>query len=512
MLAERLSGPIRRTLGSRVGVLLALIAGAALPFAFSPFDYAVLAALSPALLFAIVASTDSRWVWRVGFAWGLGFFGVGVSWVFVSISEFGGGPIAGAAVTVGFVILLAAFPAVLAAATRLIPTRSTGADVLRLLVLLPVGWVLLEWVRSWLFTGFPWLLLGYAALDTPLAALAPVVGVYGLSAVWVVIAGVLAWFVLRPGWRRALPVALVFAAVGGVAQWGGTTWTERAGEPVEAAVVQGNVPQDIKWHPEYRGLIRDRYTAGTEAVLGADLIVWPETAIPEVFQDIATDYLEPVGDVVTAMGGTLITGTPYRDERADALYNSVIAMTPEQPTYHKRHLVPYGEYVPFRDVFGRSLDFLGAPMADFTPGPVPHALPTPVGPVGATVCYEIAYPRAVAATAGESALLVTVSNDAWFGDSLAPHQHFQKARMRALENERDLIRATNTGISGVIDAQGRVVERLPSFEQATGQATVTPRAGATPYTQYGELPVLLPGGLLFGALVLWGVWWRRSME
>lgn len=501
---------IARWLGAWPGLLLAALAGAVLPLAFAPMDHAALAVLSPAVLFAVAASAPPRRALQAGFLFGLGCFGVGVSWVFVSIDQFGGGPVAAAVVTAGFVVVLSVFPALTAAGGRLLPVGAWGRQGWTVLFLLPALWVLLEWVRSWLFTGFPWLLLGYAALDTPLASIAPVGGVYALSLVLAVTGGTLAWLLLRPGWRRALVVVGWLGVLGAGLAATDREWTEPTGATVEAALVQGNIPQDIKWHPDYQEAIRERYVELTTDVLGADLVVWPETAIPQLYHRVAEDFVEPIGDVVRAMGGTLILGVPYRDAARESMHNSIVAVNPQRSVYHKRHLVPYGEYVPFRDWFGRSLDFLGAPMADYEPGPTAHPLETPVGPLGATICYEVAYPRAVASTAGESVALLNVSNDAWFGDSLAPHQHFQKARMRSLENGRDMIRSTNTGISAVIDARGRVRERLPSFEPGAAIVEVRPRHGVTPYTRYGELPTLLfVGAVLLWSLV-WALWWRRT--
>ncbi len=495
---------------ARFSITLALLAGAALPFAFSPFDIAPLAVIAPAVLFLIWATAPRRRALQAAYAFGVGYFGVGVSWVFVSIHEYGGsGPVLSGLVTVGFVLLLAAFP-LLAAASALWLTRRAAVPAggaVGCLVVFPAVWVLAEWVRSWLFTGFPWILLGYAALDTPLQGLAPVVGVLGLSAVLAWLAGGVAWVVLRPGRRRggvlaAAAVGLLAASVAADRPWG-----EVDGDPVVTAVIQGNVPQDVKWLPQYRDAVRARYFGLTRERLGAELIVWPETAIPELFHRSAGEFLEPVAAMVRAAGGTLVSGVPYGEPGAGPMHNSIVAFNESPAFYHKRHLVPYGEYVPLRDLFGRRLDFLGAPMADYTPGPRPQPLPAGGYVLGATVCYEVAYPRAVAAALPEAQLLVNVSNDAWFGDSLAPHQHLQKARMRAVETRRWMVRSTNTGISAVIDHRGRVRERAPQFEATTLLASVEPRSGATPYVVLGDMPVLAAAGLGIVAVFLPG--WRR---
>ncbi len=497
-----------RLIAGRLGVLVAGLAGAGLPLAFAPLDWAVLAVLAPAVLFAVAALAPRRRALQAGYAFGLGQFGVGVSWVFVSINDYGGaGPVLSALVTLLFVAFLALFP-MLAVALGRVAGRSPGQ---RLLVTLPAAWVAVEWLRTWLFTGFPWLFVGYAALDTPLSGLAPVVGVLGLSALLVLLAGAAAWLVIAPGWRRGASVAALAVAVlaAGLAA-DRAVWTEPRGEPVRAALIQGNFSQDIKWDPAQLERIQTRYAELTAEHAGADLVLWPETAIPRRF-DTVQPYLEQVAGRVREAGGTLVLGVPYREWAPDGgtLHNSVVVLGEERSVYHKRHLVPYGEYVPFRDLFGRSLDFLGAPMADYTPGPRPEPLAVDDRlHLGATVCYEVAYPVAVRRTAGAVDLLVNVSNDAWFGDSLAPHQHLQKARMRSAEAGRWMLRATNTGITAVIGPDGEVVERRPQFEVTTLVTEVERRSGATPYARIGDGPLL---GLLAGALVLPGGlrWYAR---
>ncbi len=495
---------------ARFGVFAALLTGAALPLAFSPLDIAPLAVFSPAVLFLILAAAPRRRALQAAYVYGVGYFGVGVSWVFVSIHEFGGsGPVISGLVTAAFVLMLACFPLLVAAAALGIARyrRLSMGSAVVCLVVLPAAWVMAEWLRSWLFTGFPWALIGYAALDTPLQGLATVVGVPGLSAVLVWLAGGVAWLILRPGRRRS---AILVAAVSGLfaaSVAADRPWGQVDGDAVTAAVIQGNIPQDVKWLPQYRDAVRGQYLHLTQERLGAELIVWPETAIPEFFDQAAGEFLEPVGAAVREAGGTLVLGVPYGERGAGPIHNSIAALNETPAFYHKRHLVPYGEYVPFRDLFGRSLDFLGAPMADYTPGPPARPLPAGDHVLGATVCYEVAYARAVAAALPEAQLLVNVSNDAWFGDSLAPHQHLQKARMRSLETRRWMVRATNTGISAVIDHRGRVRARAPQFEATTLVAEVEPRAGTTPYVVLGDAPVV--GAAALALLITAGSGWRR---
>lgn len=484
------------------GVLGAGLAGGCLPLAFAPVDWAVLAVVAPAVLFYIADRAPLRRALQAGYAFGLGLFGVGVSWVFVSINDYGGaGALLSGLVTVGFVVLLAVFPLLVVLLGRWV----TGSAGVRLLLAFPAAWVLLEWVRIWLFTGFPWLFLGYAGLDTPLAGLAPVFGVLGGSLAVAGLAGVLAYVVLWPGRRAAagLAGALAVVCLAGIAA--DRAWNEPVGEPLEVALLQGNYPQDFKWDPANRKIIRQGYAQLTADNLGAELIVWPETALPELYANVATRFLEPLAARVREAGGILVLGIPRRDGSAagEPLYNSVAVMNKEPAFYAKHHLVPYGEYVPLRNIFGRSLDFLGAPMADYRRGPLPEAVAAGEGlQLGITVCYEAAYPQAVRRVAQGADLLVNVSNDAWFGDSLAPHQHLQKARQRAAETRRWMVRSTNTGITAVIDHFGTVVASGPQFERTVVTAQVERRSGKTPYMVVGDWPVVVILILTLGTLLV----------
>lgn len=487
-------------LASRWSLALALAAGAALPLAFAPFHWWWLALICPAVLFAIGAAAPEPVASRAGYLFGLGFYAVGVSWVYISIGRYGhSGPVLAILFTAVFVTVLALFPwACVKLARRLRP----GTGLAALALAFPLVWVLLEWVRTWLLTGFPWLLLGYSQADGPLTPLAPVVGVLGLSMILSLLAGGLAWLALAPSPRRLL-AGLVVASVGvaGVRLMD-RDWTAPAGPALSVALIQGNISQDRKWSPEYLQITLDRYRTLTERYWGVDLVVWPEAAVPSWYHKVSDSYLEPLADSGRAEGTELILGVPYFDREAGKAYNSIISLGAERGVYHKRHLVPFGEYLPLRGVFGGALDILGAPMADFDAGIASAPLRAAGYDVGVTVCYEVAFGPEVAAALPAAQLLVNVSNDAWFGDSLAPHQHLQMARMRALETGRDLLRATNTGITAVIDHKGRVVARAPQFEVASVVAQATPRNGATPYVRWLDHPVLGLLGLGLAGLIL----------
>jgi len=261
--------------------------------------------------------------------------------------------------------------------------------------------------------------------------------------------------------------------------------------------VQGNIPQELKWQPEQQGATLERYVALTRQHLDSDLVVWPETAVPAFYDQVEADFLEPLGMELQQYGVSLLTGIPVLDRSRWEYFNAVISLDQPQRFYYKVHLVPFGEYLPLRDWLAEVLDFLPVPEADFSAGDPQQPLLTAAGyPVGASICYEIAFGEQLIGALPEAAFLVNVSNDAWFGDSLAPHQHLEMARMRARETERYLLRATNTGISAIIDADGRLLVQSRQARTEAISADLEPRKGATPYVRYGNWPVVIACSLV----------------
>ena len=482
-------------------LLLAFGAGAALVLAFAPFDGGWLAPAALALLFLLWWRTDARRAFGLGWAFGLGHMGFGVFWLHHSIAQFGGfDPISAKAVTLAFAAFLAGFPALVGGLVNrwLPPGRA------RLWLGYPAAWVLAEWLRTWLFTGFPWLLVGYSQTDTPLAGWAPLAGVLGVSLAVALAASALAGLVAG-GWaglRRPAPWALlVVLYLGG---WGLSwpTWSRPAGAPLTVALVQPNIPQAIKWRPEQRLPTLERLLRLSEGAPEAELVIWPETAVPAFAEVLQADFLDPVDRRWRQAGRRLLLGIPVSETSA-RYYNAAIVLGASPPShYYKRHLVPFGEYLPFKAWLGPVMDWLAVPMSDFSAGTQARPLMT-VGPhaVGLSICYEDAFGREVAQALPDAHYLVNLSNDAWFGDSLAPHQHLQMARMRALETARWLLRGTNTGISALIDPKGRVVGRQRLFTTGVLQGRIEPLAGATPYVKWGDGPVL---GLIL--LMLMAAW------
>ena len=478
-----------------LGDLAALLAGAMLPLAFAPFGLFPVAVISLAILFQLWNGVSTRRAFARGWLFGLGFFGVGVSWVQVSIHQFGLPVLAfSVSATVLFVAILSLYPA---GVGYLANRFFSGDERRRFLLVLPALWTAVEWLKGWFLTGFPWLSLGYSQIDAPLGGFAPVLGAYGVSLAVAWSAGVLSHIFTV---RRIRMLAWLLPLWGGAWLLGQVPWTEPVQErSLEVALIQGNVQQAIKWEPSERRAMLDHYMSLTAPHWGKDLIIWPETAIPEFYAE-DSPYVQALKAQAKARGTDILVGVPYLESR-EVYYNSVISLN-QGGLYHKRHLVPFGEFMPFEPVLGRFLDFLSIPMSSFTSGSHDQPLLQAAGQaVGVSVCYEDAFGEEVIDALPEAGLLVNVSNDAWFGDSLAPHQHLEIARMRALETGRYLLRATNTGISAIIDEQGKVIAQSPQFRSHALMAEVHAYQGATPFVMWGNgAIVLLFSGMLVFAL------------
>ncbi|MBI5462551.1 MAG: apolipoprotein N-acyltransferase [Gammaproteobacteria bacterium] len=485
---------------SRWALLGAFLLGASVPLAFAPFEVFPLAVLAPALWFLLLRDTAPAVALRRGFAFGLGMFGAGVSWVYISIHYFGHSPLPAA---LGVMLLLVAYMSVFPAALAYVGARRRVHGARVFLLLLPAGWALAEWLRSWLFTGFAWLNLGYTQIDSPLAGYAPVLGVYGVSWLTALSAGLLAWALSTAGRARWLgPVLLALLWLGG-AQLKHYAWTQVAGAPLRVSLIQGNIPQDEKWDPAQQVATLEKYlnlTRGEWSEQGRerlDLVIWPETAIPAFQHQVADNFLAPLTEEARRVGTDLLTGIPVLDRERWEYYNAVIGIGQDEGAYYKHHLVPFGEYLPLRKILGTLLQVMPLPVADFSAGKLGQPLVRAAGyPVGISICYEIIFGEEIIAQLPQAAFLVNVSNDAWFGDSLAPHQHLEMARMRALETGRYLLRATNTGITAIIGPDGTLRERGPQFETTVVRGSIEPRKGSTPYVRWGNWPVVIGATLV----------------
>ena len=497
------TNPLRR----RAGEAAALLSGVALPLAFSPFDLYPLAILLPAVLFALWRRVSPGRAFVRGGLFGLGAFGVGVSWVFVSMNDYGGmGVPLSVFITALLVLVLSVFPALAGyAAVRLC---GPAANRLGWVLVVAAVWTLFEWMRGRFLSGFPWLNLGYSQIDAPLAGFAPLLGVYGVSLLAALsaaclVAGVGSRGTVRGVWLTAL--VILWLAGAGLRH---IDWTHPAGNALRVSLVQGNLPQDLKWEPGVRDLTAELYMNLTRAHWDSRLIVWPETAMPMYYLQ-ARPYLDVLADEARRHDSGVLAGLVYLDTQTSRYYNTMVAIDGREQFYHKYHLVPFTEYLPFKPVLGRFIDSLDIPMSDFSPGDrFQRPLEVAGQKIGMSICYEDAFGEEFIRQLPEATLLVNVSNDAWFGRSLAPQQHLQIARMRALETGRYLVRSTNTGMTAVIEPNGRLKSVAPQFERTVLTDTVEPRQGSTPYIVLGNWTVLVA----VGAMLVVGWLMRRRGE
>jgi apolipoprotein N-acyltransferase len=471
--------------------VIAFLAGAATVLAFAPVGLYPLAWLGFGVLIHLLIRHPQSAL-RTGFWFGLGLFGAGVSWVYVSLHVFGAMP----AVLAGIATLL--FCALLALFTGFaawLQARVPASDTVRACLLIPAAWTLGEWLRSWLMSGFPWLSAGYAAAGWPLQGYAPLFGVLGVSFVTVALAGLLWTLIFKR--RRVLPAGALVLVLVCAEALRHVPWTQPDGAPVPAALLQGNVAQEMKFRPERYARILETYARLAEGTR-ARLIVLPETALPRFYDAVDPAYLARLEAAAQRNQGDLLLGVPYRTSAHD-YFNSVLTLgsSPRQ-IYHKRHLVPFGEFVPAG--FGWVLRIVDIPLSDFArgkPGQPPLAVAGQL--VAANVCYEDAFGDEIRRSAAPATLLVNMSNVAWFGDSLAPAQHLQIARLRAIETGRAHLTATNTGITAAIDRDGRVRAKLPQFAEGRLEVEAQGYRGATLYMRFGDWPAVVMSLLILAA-------------
>jgi apolipoprotein N-acyltransferase len=470
--------------------LLALFAGSLVTLSLAPYDIWPAAILSCCLYMGLLRNCSTRLAaWR-GWLFGLGMFGTGASWVYVSIHEHGNaGVILAGTLTALFCGGLALLHALFAwIYTRLLRDLMAG-----MLVGFPALWVLFEWLRSWLLTGFPWLYIGYATLDTWAEGWIPVIGVFGASLLCAFSASCLYLAYMRRHTQAFLVYGTMIASLWLIGwQLQAAKWVAPASAtPLTVGIVQANIPQELKWQPQYYEPTLALYESMTEPLLGRDIVLWPESAIPNYYQR-AQNFLAPLAQRSFEAGTALVTGIPWRAEGSEAYHNSIVALGEGSGAYHKQRLVPFGEYVPLENWLRGTIEFFNLPMSGFSPGDDKQApLLAHDFRLSPFICYEIVYPELVRQYAREADLMITISNDSWFGTSIGPLQHLQMARMRALENGRYLVRATNNGISAIIDEHGKLVAQSPQFQRLnlTGEAQVM--LGATPFSRIGSTPIVI---------------------
>ncbi len=476
-------------------MLIAILAGCAFSLALAPYYQWWIALVSPAILYlSLSLQTPKRAFW-IGWAYGFGLWFVGAFWLYTSIHVYGD--------TNAFLsVLMISFMATVMALFTAINTWAYRRFFPETPLTFAPLWVLFEWSKTWVFTGFPWLFVGYAFTERYLDHYAPLFGVFGISFIVVLLASS-AVEIARKRWYWTIPSVLLLLGAWGAAQL--QFVTPKTTKPLSVSLIQGNIPQDLKWLTEYQGKTLRIYAVLSSQEWGRDLIVWPESSIP-MFQTDIPEFLNLVRRHATKTHTAWVTGIPYWDVKGSVqaqqplYYNSIVAAGENSSgLYRKQRLVPFGEYIPLSGWLSWVLPNLqnDPSMAGFSRGPsAQQPLIVKGHRLAAAICYEVAYPNLTRRNAASSDFVVTVSNDAWFTGTAGPWQHLQMVQMRAKENGRWFIRATNTGVTAFIDSNGHIVSRTHQDQRAILRGNLPAMQGRTLYSYLSDWPVLILSGLL----------------
>ena len=469
---------------------------------FAPFDVSYLVFL--ALIFLMASwqvLTPARAAFRGGL-FGLGLFGFGVSWVFVSIHEYGGADLIESIIlTASFVSFWALFLALTGYLASALVRFTTPAQYI---LSIPCLWVLMEYFRGfWFLNGFPWFQIAYTQLESSLAGFIPVMGVYGTGFIVALISAcVVRMLQNNKNWLffGSLIVGLCFSG----ALLKSIQWTHPIGDGLKTSLIQGNITQDRKWAPDNKSATLLKYKNMTEAQWGSDIVIWPETAVPAYYREVKETFLDPLEQSAIRHKTDIVVSLPIRSEQAGMNYNAILVLGRTAGVYRKKHLLPFGEYLPLKPLSEYILNKVNIRLGRFIPGSDDQKLLVAAGyPFIASICYEDAFGSQNIQKLNEAAFLVNVTNDAWFGRTIEPYQHMQIARMRALETGRYLLRATNTGISGMVAPDGKVIRQAPAFSTAALTGTILPMGGMTPYALIGDrFQIFLMAGVLITLITI----------
>ncbi len=502
------------------------IAGILLTLSFAPFDYSALSLPALAFLFCCWRNVPAKRAALRGYWFGLAMFGSGVSWVYISMHDFGGADALGSGLLTA---LFAAFWALFPALAGYLSVKSLSFNNgLGRVVLTPLIWMLVEYFRGyWVLNGFPWLHIAYAQLQTPLAGYMPVLGAYGAGFIAALTASIVAD--VFPGYKAGEHKGCILSLRGGIGGrlvsllmllivlWEGgellrnVAWTHEIGGPIRVSMIQGNIAQDQKWRPENKVNTLLTYKRMTEEHWDSNIVIWPETAIPAYLDQVKEHFLDPLSNDAKRHNTDLIVSVPVQENAPLKKFNAVITLGRQQGIYRKTHLLPFGEYLPLQPLSGFVLDMINIRLGNFTPGALDQPLLKAGGYSFITlICYEDAFGDLSIRGIADAAFLVNVTNDGWFGDSIEPHQHLQIARMRAIETGRFLLRSTNTGATAVVSPKGRILSQAPLFQETALTATISPMAGMTPYARWGDRPVIWGMVILLSAVLGCGRYGRRS--
>ena len=465
--------------------------------AFSPFNLWWMSIASLALCITLYISHPHANGFKVGFIYGLGLFGFGITWLFNSLYVYGQAPLVAAMsmVLLG-VLVLSIFPAIVFQQYAKLLSYTASVQIIGFVSL----WVLIEWIRSWILTGFPWLTFGHVLVDSPLRGVIPVLGTYGASAV-IAFLSIISALLISGRYKLCVknlisPIAVIMICVAFL----DIQWTQKAAQqPIKVAAVQANIAEELKWKRDLQQDIVHRHIELSESYLDHDVIVWPETAIP-TFYDIAYQkYLATYIEQLAQTKAQIVAGTFTRSLTNDAIYNSIVKLSVPTQIYSKQHLVPFGEYLPLRDLFFLFKRYVTIPASNLSSGAGPSVMTLNDRPVGVSICYEAVFARDILPALPQAQWLINVTNDAWFGRSLAPYQHLQISRVRALETGRFMVRAANSGISAIINDHGKLIQSSELFATQVVSAQIVPMKGQTPFMMWshGAILIILFMGLIF---------------
>jgi apolipoprotein N-acyltransferase len=498
--------------------LIAMVLGACSVLGFAPYYVFPVPIIALMALFYLCLKTDTlRGAWILGFSYGLGLYGVGIYWIYISLHTFGGMPwwFAGFC-TFCLCAFMALFPALVT-----YWCKRLGFFILSA----PVLWGVSDWVRSWIFTGFPWLTLGYSQVPhSPLAGYLPIIGVYGVSVLTALIAAILAYWIANPQQTARLKrqtIACVTMLLTAGLGLKAVEWAKPVAKPISVALLQGNISQEIKWSPDVAQSTIAMYWNMVKNTK-ADLIVLPETALPVIASELDPAIKTKLTQHARAQGGNIVIGlvqhgVQYSTQNTEAndstltYYNSAISFgsDPTQ-TYSKNHLVPFGEFIPLKFALGWIYrDWLNMPLSDLSRGGTQQK-PMQLGTqkIAVNICYEDVFGEEIIRQLPAATMLVNISNDAWYGQSFAADQHMQFSQARAIETGRMALRATNTGATALIDQHGIVLAHAPHDEKNILLANAQGYQGTTPYVRWGNWPVVL----LFLAYVLFLISKKVAIE
>ena len=512
--------------------LLLVLFGSLLPLSMAPFNLWPAGIISVAGFSILICGSSKKKlsfkaIFLRSLSYAIGLYTVGASWIFVSIHNYGQASVGLSLllITIFILFLSLLFALPFAQCNKAMHTKTLTAGLnssfslaVTMLLVFPSLWTLGEWFRGWVFTGFPWLYLGYAHTDTWISGWAPITGVLGLSWITAFSAALLGFlFKLKQQFvvKKIQTRSLLMSLAGGITLtyffWIGgfylqkVEWTKATNKIVSIGLMQPAISLWSSWDPSHLDSILAQYREDTTSLLGNDLVVWPEAAIPK-FQNEVENYLDSIEKEAIDTNSSVIIGLPIMLNSNEDLnkknktyyFNSALALGQGSGVYHKQHLVPFGEYVPFEKWLRGTINFFDLPMSIFNAGQ-PNQKNITIDrniAIGTSICYEIAYSELVRKSAKNANLLLTISNDSWFGGTIGPKQHFQIARMRAIENRKPLIRATNNGVSALINADGKIASIIPSYYRNTLEGTLEARNGITPFGMFGSNPILLLSLLL----------------